>query len=103
MPIVLRPLAASDLAELWDYIASDSADQADAFIDVIDRKFLALATRKEMGRSRPELGEGLRSFPVGRYVIFYRAQGDGIEVVRVLHSARELSEIRDDDGFSLDT
>lgn len=46
-----------------------------------------------MGRLRDELTEGLRSFPVGRYVIFYRIVQDGVEIVRVLHGARDLDSI----------
>ena len=43
-----------------------------------------------MGRARVELGADLRSFPFGRYVIFYAPIDDGIDVVRVLHSARDI-------------
>jgi toxin ParE1/3/4 len=43
-----------------------------------------------LGRSRTDLHPGLRSFPFGRYVIFYRPLDDGIEVVRVLHGARDI-------------
>ena len=94
MPVIIkRPRARSDLAEIWDYIADDSEARADAFIDTIDRKFQALAGRPNMGRQRDELAEGLRSFPVGRYVIFYRVLPDGIEVVRVLHGARDLDAV----------
>jgi toxin ParE1/3/4 len=35
----------------------------------------------------------LRSFPVGSYVIFYRPIEEGIEVIRVLHSARDIEDI----------
>jgi len=38
----------------------------------------------------PELLDGLRSFPIGKYVIFYVPRSRGIEVVRVLHGARDL-------------
>lgn len=44
-----------------------------------------------IGRLHDELAENLRSFPVGRYVIFYLPLLDGIEIVRVLHSARDLN------------
>lgn len=43
-----------------------------------------------MGRSREELAPGLRSFPVARYVVFYRTGHRGIEIARVLHGARDL-------------
>jgi toxin ParE1/3/4 len=88
--IVKRPRAKSDLVELWDYIADDSEARADAFLDRIDQKFRALAERPGMGCAREELAAGLRSFPVGRYVIFYRPAANGVEIVRVLHSARDI-------------
>jgi toxin ParE1/3/4 len=43
-----------------------------------------------MGRAREELAADLRSFPFGRYVIFYMPVQDSIDVVRVLHSARDV-------------
>jgi len=88
--VVIRPQAFADLAEIWAYIAEDSPDYADAFADRIDRVFEALAGKPKMGCARPELSVGVRSFPVGRYVVFYVPQSNGIEVVRVLHGARDL-------------
>ncbi len=44
MPVIIkRPLARSDLTEIWDYIADDNETRADAFIDSIDQKFETLA------------------------------------------------------------
>jgi toxin ParE1/3/4 len=91
--IIMRPRARSDLAEIWDYIADDSEVRADTFIDSIDQKFQALAERPNIGHMRDNLAEGLRSFPVGRYVIFYRVLPEGIEIVRVLHGGRDLDSI----------
>ena len=39
---------------------------------------------------RPELGSGVRSFPVGKYVVFYLATEDGIKVIQVIHGARDI-------------
>jgi toxin ParE1/3/4 len=91
--IVQRPQAITDLAEIWDYIADDSEGSVDSFIDHLDRKIRALARRPGIGRAREELAEGLRSFPVGRYTIFYHTIPKGIEIVRVLHGARDLEII----------
>jgi len=88
--IVLQPLAKADLAEIWEFIADDSVDQADGFIDLIDQKFQVLAQRTGIGRKRDELVEGLRSFSVGRYVIFYLAIPGDVQIVRVLHGARDI-------------
>ncbi len=91
MPVILRRLrVCDDLAEIWDYIADDSIEQADAFIDRIDAVLHALAGQPMMGRVRDELVPGLRSFPIGRYVIFYESLPDGVAIVRVLHSARDI-------------
>ena len=43
-----------------------------------------------MGREGGELSPGLRSFPVGRHVIFYRPMANGVEIARVLDGARDL-------------
>jgi toxin ParE1/3/4 len=91
MPAIYkRPLAQEDLIEIWEYIADDSIDRADAFIDIIDGKLRTLAAQPMMGRARDELMAGLRSFPVGRYILFYELVTDGIALVRVLHSARDI-------------
>jgi toxin ParE1/3/4 len=51
-----------------------------------------------IARARGELCQNLRNFPFGRYVIFYLAMPDGIEIVRVLHGARDLDAIFDADN-----
>ena len=99
MPEILKsPRAKFDLAEIWDYIAENSETRADAFIEMIDQKLQIIAERPTIGRSRDELVPALRSFPVGRYVIFYRPIENGIDVVRVLHSARDLDTVWGTEG-----
>ncbi|MCE2907515.1 MAG: type II toxin-antitoxin system RelE/ParE family toxin [Betaproteobacteria bacterium] len=88
--VTRRPLAAADILDIWDHIAEDSLDQADRWVEQLDEKFSILATQPLMGRARGELAADLRSFPFGRYVIFYTPVYDGIDVVRVLHSARDV-------------
>ena len=88
--ITRRPLAAADVLDIWDYIAEDSVDAADRWVDSLDEKLHVLATQPLMGRARDELHVHLRSFPFGWYVIFYVPLEDGIDVVRVLHSARDI-------------
>jgi toxin ParE1/3/4 len=88
--IVLQPRAKADLSEIWEFIADGTDDQADAFIDLIDQKFQLPAQQAGLGRRRDELAEGLRSFPVGRYVIFYLPIPGGVQIVRLLHGARDI-------------
>lgn len=82
--------AAADLDEIWLYIARDNPGAADKYIGAIVSRFPTLASMPLMGRERPELSSGLRSFVVGRHVIFYRFFDEGVEVVRVLDGARDL-------------
>jgi toxin ParE1/3/4 len=82
--------ARADLDEIWVYIAQDNPEAADKYLRTIVSRFPTLASVPLIGRERPELSPGLRSFVVGRHVIFYRLFGDGVEIVRVLDGARDL-------------
>jgi len=93
LAIVLTPSANRDLAEIWMFIAADNPAQADDFIDLIDAKFQNLSRQPGLGRRREELVGGLRSFPVGRYVIFYLQVQDCLQIVRILHGARDLDAV----------
>jgi toxin ParE1/3/4 len=48
----------------------------------------ALAEQPRMGRLRPELGAGVRSFTVENHLIYYRHDGE-ILIARVLHGRRD--------------
>lgn len=89
--VTKRPLALADLAEVWSFIADDSETNADRFLTKLEVKLQLLATQAHMGRLREELMPGLRSFPFVRYVIFFLPKPGGIEIVRVMHSARDIS------------
>ena len=89
MPYRLSPLAERDLDEIWSYVAEDaSVTRADRLIDAIVDRFELLAEQPRMGRNRPEFGEGIRSFVVESYVIYYRHAAD-ILIARVLHGRRD--------------
>jgi toxin ParE1/3/4 len=84
--LAIRPEAIADLESIEDHIALDDVDQALAFMTL-------LAGQPLMGRARPELGADIRSFPVGRCVIFYQPILSGIDVVRVLSGARDIDAV----------
>jgi toxin ParE1/3/4 len=88
--VLRRPRAAEDIAAVWDFIADDNPDAADHWVDQLDTQLRLLATQPLMGRARDELAPGIRSFPFGRYLVFYLPIGDGIDVVRVLHGTRDV-------------
>ena len=88
--VLRRPRAAEDIAAVWDFIADDNPDAADHWVDQLDTQLRLLATQPLMGRARDELAPGIRSFPFGRYLVFYLPISDGIDVVRVLHGTRDV-------------
>jgi len=94
MAVVWRsPRAQQDYGDIWDYIARDNPEAADRLLRRIDKKLELYASNPRMGRTRDNLAPGLRSFPVVPYLVFYRATSDGIELVRVLHGARDLKRL----------
>jgi toxin ParE1/3/4 len=90
--VTRRPEAADDVLEIWDFIADDSVAEADRWVDRLDEKLLLWATQPMIGRSREELEPGLRSMAFGRYVVFFMPLPDGIDIVRVLHSSRDIDQ-----------
>jgi toxin ParE1/3/4 len=79
-------------------------DFADRTLANIESKFRLLAQFPSSGRSRSisvgesrdELLAGLRSYPAGDFVIFYRILATTVEVVRVLHGRRDIDVIFDE-------
>jgi toxin ParE1/3/4 len=82
-----------DLLEIWTFVARDSLAAADKLIRAIDAKMQYLADNPTAGEKLDQIREGLRASPVGKYVVYYLATGDGIQVYRVLHGARNRDAI----------
>jgi toxin ParE1/3/4 len=96
MSVVFRTRQAdADLTEIALQIAKQNPQAADRWLDLIDAKCQTLSRMPEMGRKRFDLSSGLRSLAVNNYVIFYRPLSDGIQVVRVLHGARDIPALFD--------
>ena len=91
LTLTLTQTAQDDLLEAWLYIAKEDQQAADGVLDVIDREARTLLLQPLMGRARPELAAGVRSWPTSTpYILFYVANTQGITVVRVLHHARDV-------------
>ena len=100
MPVVTkRPRALADLIEIWETIADDSPSNATRFLELVEDKLDGLARQPAMGRARDELSDQVRSFPIGRYVAYYVPLADGIDLVRMLHGSRDISELHFQPGL----
>ena len=93
MKIHRSDLAESDLLEIWVHIALGNPGAADRFIDRIHRKLKLLAKSPGIGQPRDQLSPGLRSFPIGDYLIFYKKIADGIVIVRILSGYRDIDAV----------
>ena len=88
--------AINDLEVIWATIAQDNRRAADDVIDAAYRLCVILGEHPELGRARQfsqRALTGLRSFVITdfpNYVIFYRVKGEGVEIARVLHGARDI-------------
>jgi toxin ParE1/3/4 len=93
----LAPEAVADLDAIWDYVArASSADVADRLIGSIVERILLLASYPQLGRRRDhDLRAGLRSFPVGEYVIIYRIEGDDVLILHIVHGHRDIEALFD--------
>ena len=88
----LTPLARNDLQDIRSYIAADNPAAATKHLQILKEKCQQLADSPGLG-VKHENYCGLQKFPVGRYLIFYRPTVAGIEVIRILHSARDIERI----------
>ena len=80
-----------DCGKIWDYIAKHgSPAAADALLRSFDETLRLISQFPGIGQARPDLRPRLRSFPVGAYLLFYRPIRGGIELLRVIHGARDL-------------
>lgn len=91
--------AKQDLAEIAEYYGGESLDLELRFIEAAEEAFTKLAPMPEQGAKReyfhPKL-KSLRMWPIPDFpkiLIFYRPESDGIEVVRVLHSSRDIDTL----------
>ena len=88
-----------DLAEIAEYYGGESLDLEFRFIEAAEEAFNKLVAMPEKGTKReyfhPKL-KSLRMWPIPDFpkvLIFYWPKGDGVEVVRVLHSSRDIEAL----------
>ena len=90
---IITPEAEQNLNEILTCIVADNFEASVVFFGRLERVFRMLGQTPLAGRERRELNEGLRSFTLGNYMIFYRIWAGKVSITRVLHSARDLDEL----------
>ena len=97
--LALKPQADRDITNQFDYIAKDNLEAAIRFYEAAFRTFDVLLTNPHIGPARdfkdPQLTD-VRIWLVkgfDKYLIFYRATDERVEILRVLHAARDIDNI----------
>ena len=91
--LVILPAARADLIEIGDFIAQDNPGRALSFLAEIEAKMQEAFERPESFPARDDVCAGLRSARHGRYLIFFLNADEEVQIVRVLHGARDLPRI----------
>ncbi len=95
-PLFSRPQVARDLEEYYTRIAADNPRAADDWYAAVQSAFRFIAQNPALGwrrRFRSPLLRGVRSRsvrPFNHYLIFYLEHPAHVEILRVLHGARDL-------------
>ncbi|MEO7248049.1 MAG: type II toxin-antitoxin system RelE/ParE family toxin [Novosphingobium sp.] len=82
-----------DIADIADYIAQDNPVRALTFTRELRGKIAVVGERPLSFQLRDEWGADLRSAAHHRYHIVFRVKADVVEILRVLHSARDIDEL----------
>ena len=93
--VIRAPRATIDIWEIADRIAADKVSAAVKLLGEFDKALGRLADFPGMGPRRDDVKPGVRTFPVGNYILYYPLVKGGIELLRVIHGARHV----DDDSF----
>ena len=89
--IRVSTLAERDLDNIWYRIAtqSNSMEIANGVVESITVTFPLFAGNPEAGTRRDEIELGVRGFPVGKYIVYYRESGNYVVISRVIHGMRD--------------
>lgn len=85
--------AKADIGEIFRFLTRESGNRATArnFTNKLAQKCSELSSLPgQIGRPRPELGDGIRSFAYNNYVIIFRYAGDDFEVVKIFEGHRDI-------------
>jgi plasmid stabilization system protein ParE len=90
MRVVWTAAAQDDLAEISDYIAADNPARAVSFINEIVDAGEAIADMPRAFPLVPQLEHrAVRRRIYGRYLIFFRIESEDLQILHVVHAARD--------------
>jgi len=90
----LSPKALNHIQSIWDFIAADNQDAADRIVDELFAAFERLAEWPGIGYTRSDLSQAdVRFWTVRSYLVVYREKPLPLQIVAILHGARDIPSI----------
>lgn len=90
MQFHVTKMAERELDQIFVYWAQRAGvDIADKLIDSIEGRFALLGDYPFVGRKCDELAPGVFRFLAGDYLIYYRKRRSMIQIIHVIHGARD--------------
>jgi toxin ParE1/3/4 len=90
--LALSRRASRDLRTIQHYsVRQWGTEQATVNDEALARALTALQDHPNLGQDRSDLVPGLRSYPVGSYMIFYRVAGGTLLVHQILHQRMNVT------------
>src|SRR6185312_1880498 len=93
MKVRLTFEAEADLEGIGDRIAERNPARAVTYVREIRESCLRIGELPHAWPPRPQWGEGIRITIHGKYVIVHRVRDETVQVLRIVHGARDLDTL----------
>jgi plasmid stabilization system protein ParE len=91
---VLTDQAERDVNEIWDYIANESIEQADAVAAEIREALRLLASAPGIGHRRGDVKDvRYRFWRANRFIIAYFSKTQPLQIIRIVGGHRDFRQL----------
>jgi len=87
------PVVRLELLEIGETIEAESPERAATFVRELEARARNVALHPRIYRSRPDIAPGIRLVAHGNYVILFRLRNDDVEILHIVHGARDLKRL----------
>ena len=98
MKIIYSEYVATDIEEIYEYIAANDENAAYKMIERIEHVILSLSDFPQLGsisKIKELHAKSIRMIPVEKYLVFYKInkQNDELQILRIIHGARDYEKL----------
>ncbi len=93
IPVLRTRSYDNDLEQVWLYKREESLSAADQTLQGIESEVDRLGDFPDLGERCPDFGALCRRPIVNKYLVYYERYDDRLEILRVVHSARDVRSL----------